>query len=327
MLSTIQARAERAIQERVFPGCVIGLVKKAGERQIGAFGNFTYEPDARSVEEDSLYDLASITKSIPVASLALTFIAEGRLQLTDRVVKYLPELHNDYSATIEDLLRYRVQGPRLSRLVYPTFEQIRTHILEHGFNGPPGERLYTNVPAYILGLVLERVGESSLSALADRYFFEPLGMNATTFFPTVSDCVPTEVVGGLEIRGVVHDESARVFARARRTVGHAGLFSTAPDILNFLEALQSGKFPAVALGAQKGWGWQLNQPWFMGTLSGEHTFGKTGFTGTSVLCDMERGTALVILSNRTYPVRPSDAASIHSAINAFRADIADIILR
>lgn len=326
MPEKIQARAKRAIEDRVFPGCVIGVVKKTGERQVMPFGTMIYHSD-ENVAEDTIYDLASVTKSIPVASLALTFVAEGRLQLTDTVVKYLPELHNDYGATIEDLLRYRVQGPRLSRLIYPTFEQIRTHILEHGFNGPPGERLYTNVPAYILGLVLERVGESTLPALAHRYFFEPLNMHDTTFFPhDVARIAPTEVVEGKEIRGIVHDESARAFSRTRRAVGHAGLFSTAPDILNFFEALLIGKFPAIVEGAQRGMGWQLNQPWFMGAKSGEHTFGKTGFTGTSVLCDMGRGTAFVILSNRTYPVRPADAASTHSAINVFRSEIADILL-
>ena len=328
MPSTIQARAERAIQEKVFPGCVIGLVRKSGERDVAAFGNFTYESGSASVAEDTIYDLASVTKSIPVASLVLTFIAEGKLKLTDTVVQYLPELRNDYGATIEDLLRYRVQGPRLSQLTYPTFEQIHTHILEHGFNGPPGDRLYTNIPAYILGLVLERIGNSSLPALAQQYFFEPLKMNDTTFFPhDIARIPPTEVVEGKEIRGIVHDESARVFSRARRAVGHAGLFSTAPDVLSFFEAALSGKFPAIVEGAQRGMGWQLNQPWFMGSKCGEQTFGKTGFTGTSVLCDVERGIAFVILSNRTYPVRPADAASIHSAINDFRADIADIVPR
>lgn len=336
MPKEIDRRVERALSEKVFPGCVIGTIHANGSREIKAFGHHTYASDSQRVEEDTIYDLASVTKSIPVASLALTFVAEGRLQLTDTVVKYLPELHNDYGATIEDLLRYRVQGPRLSRLIYPTFEQIRTHILEHGFNGPPGERLYTNVPAYILGLVLERVGESTLPALAHRYFFEPLNMHDTTFFPSFAKAsegephsnrvAPTEVVEGKEIRGIVHDESARAFSRTRRAVGHAGLFSTAPDILNFFEALLIGKFPAIVEGAQRGMGWQLNQPWFMGAKSGEHTFGKTGFTGTSVLCDMGRGTAFVILSNRTYPVRPADAASIHSAINVFRSEIADILL-
>jgi CubicO group peptidase (beta-lactamase class C family) len=153
-------------------------------------------------------------------------------------------------------------------------------------------------------------------------------MDDTTFFPhDMSRIPPTEIVGGEEIRGIVHDESAHVFSRAHRAVGHAGLFSTAPDILNFLEALLQGKLPAVLSGAQKGLGWQKAERWFMGAHFGGGAFGKTGFTGTSVAVDTQKGIAFVILSNRTYPTRPPDAASIHSAINTFRADIADIVLR
>lgn len=328
MPKEIESRVEQAIAGKVFPGCVIGVVDADGVRQISPFGTSTYEPDSQEVSHDTVYDMASVTKSIPVASLALTYIAEGKLKLSDAVHHYLPELHNDHSATIEDLLTYRVQGPRLSELQYETFEQIRTHILESGFSAPPGEPVYTNLPAYVLGLVLERVGGGILPALAHKYFFGPLEMNDTTFFPhDVSRVAPTEIVDGVEVRGVVHDESARVFSRARRAVGHAGLFSTAPDILTFLSSLLQGKYPAVCEGAQKGLGWQGAPSYFMGSHCNGGTFGKTGFTGTSVLIDTQKGVGLTILSNCTYPKRAVDAGTRTSAINVFRADIADILLR
>lgn len=326
MPNELETRVHRAIQEKVFPGCVIGVVRD-GEREVLPFGTFTYDAGAASVTPETIYDLASVTKSIPVASLVATFIAEGRIRAADAVRTYLPELQNDFGATVEDLLTYRVRGLRFSELRYRTFEEVRTHILEHGFDGPPGESTYTNLPAYLLGLILERVGGAILPALAHRYFFEPLSMHDTTFFPhDISRIPPTEIVQGGEVRGIVHDESARIFAHARHAVGHAGLFSTAPDILNFLEALLSGKLPAVMEAAQKGWGWQRAESWFMGGRFNPGSFGKTGFTGTSVACDPERRVGLVIFSNRTYPVRPADAASLHSAINRFRSDITDVVL-
>src|SRR3989344_3600011 len=325
MLSeVIHERAEQAIKERIFPGCVVGIIRTDGLREIIPVG--TLDGHA-SVQEDTLYDLASITKSIPLASLALTLAAEnpgrlpGRFNLPGKVVEYLPELQNDHGATIEDLLRYRVTGPRLSQLGFKTFEEIRTYVFEHGFDGPAGDGAYSNLPAFLLGVIVERVTGEILPALANRYFFEPLGMSDTTFFPSdLERIAPTEIVDDEEIRGIVHDESARVFARARRAVGHAGLFSTAPDLLKFLEAILNGKLPAVVEGAQKGLGWEVKRDW-MGSKGSERVFGKTGFTGTSILCDVERGIGLVILSNRTYPHRPRD----NSAINAFRKDIADIV--
>src|SRR3989344_1607067 len=317
----VSKRIEKAIAEKVFPGCVIGTLRK-GEHEVQAFGNVTYESGSPRVEEDTVYDVASVTKSIPMASLASSFINEGKLALDERVRTSLPELNNDHGTTIEDLLRYRVHGVQLSKLRYKTFEEIRTHALEHGFDGPPGESVYTNMPAFILGLILEKVGNASLGALAHRNFFEPLEMNETTFFPSPELCAPTEIDERGEVRGLPHDESAYVFAKTRRAVGHAGLFSTAPDLLHFLEALLAGNYPFIVEGAEEGLGWQVNDANFMGRYTRPKTFGKTGFTGTSVLCDIPRATALVIISNRTYPKRPQTT----DAINAFRRDIADIIL-
>ena len=342
ILAVLKERAGRAIGEKVFPGCVVGLIRQDNTTTPVQVLSTSLIVCAGTLEgkvptnKNTIYDLASITKSIPLATLALALIDEGKLALADEVKTYLPELRNDHGTTIEDLLRYRVTGPQLSSLQFKTFEEIRTHILERGFDGPPGESVYTNLPAFVLGLILERVTGENLPALAHRYFFEPFKMIDTTFSPTVPDTsistgrhklmrpdqriAPTEIVGGVEIKGIVHDESARCFSRAYRAVGHAGLFSTAPDLLKFLEALLNGKLPAVVEGAQKGLGWEVDREW-MGSKRRKKTFGKTGFTGTSILCDVERGVGLVILSNRTYPHRPPD----NSAINLFRKDIADIV--
>ncbi len=290
------------------------------------FGRYTYEEDAPAVHENTQYDLASVTKSIPTASLALLFVGEGKLRPRDAVRTYVPELANDYGATIEDLLAYRVCGPRLSALAYKTPDEFTRFVLEHGFDGPPGAPAYSNLPAFLLGLVVERIAGKPLDTLARDIFFDPCGMTATEWFPADGARIPpTEVTDGMEIRGIVHDESARVFARARRAVGHAGLFSTAPDLLAFLEALLAGALPHVLEGARRGWGWQRAEPRFMGAHMSDAAFGKTGFTGTSVTADPEKGGALVILSNRTYPTRPKDTVETISAINAFRADIADMV--
>lgn len=318
-MDKIAARTKQAIAEKVFPGCVIGVLQN-GEVLIRSYGTMIYH-SADPVTENTVYDLASITKSIPVAALAAILISDGVFQLTDLVRTFVTDIEYDYDATIEDLLRYRVQGTQLSTLAYGTFEEIRAHAIERGFDGPPGAFQYTNLPAFILGVIIERVTGISLPALAHRYFFEPLGMGGTTFFPAASDCAPTEIVEGVEIRGIVHDESARVFARARRAAGHAGLFSSAGDLLKFAARLIEHPESPVTRAAQDGLGWQVADSNFMGTHSGAKAFGKTGFTGTSVIIDVEKKRALVILSNRTYPKRPAD----DSAINAFRRDIADMV--
>lgn len=330
MPKDIEARVQKAIEGRAFPGCVVGIIRANGLREVWPFRNLTYDTGAPAVREDTVYDLASITKSIPTASIALMLMAEGKLALTDKVSVYIPELKNHHDATIKDLLTYTVQGVKMSELKDKSTDEIRQYIFEHGFDGPRGTSQYTNLPAFLLGLIIERVAGDTLDRLARKHFFGPLGMRYTSFFPDErlreSFIAPTEIVGGEEIRGIVHDESARVFARARKTVGHAGLFSTAPDILNFFEALLRGNegfTKSIITGAERGLGWQLNEPRWMGKYAGPHTFGKTGFTGTSIVADCKRGVAFVVLSNRTYPRRPTDGKEI----DAFRRDIADIVLK
>ncbi len=89
---------------------------------------------------------------------------------------------------------------------------------------------------------------------------------------------------------------------------------------NIIEQIQTNQIPE--LGDYTGLGWELNQPRYMGKHCTERTFGKTGFTATLCVCDIEKEIAYVILSNRIYPKRSEDS----SAINSFRADIGDIIL-
>lgn len=324
MPNAVSERTERAIAEKVFPGCVVGVVYTGGERDIQAFGCLTYE-DLSVVEKNTIYDTASITKSIPTASLILHYIESGALSLSDDVSRFIGEVKKS-GITIEDLLAYRIQSPRLSALK----DSHPDEILARVFSGElkrSAESSYANFPALLLGIIAERVGGGSLAQLAEDIFFKELDMVDTTFFPSDTGVAPTEIESWRgEVRGIVHDESAYAFMKHGRAVGHAGLFSTVPDLLNFLEALLVGRYPYIVRGGEAGLGWQRAQAWFMGDHISHKTFGKTGFTGGSIVIDAERGIALAILSNRTYPKRPPDASSIHSAVNMFRRDIANIIL-
>jgi beta-N-acetylhexosaminidase len=325
MREAIDELAQRAISSKVFPGCVIVIVRK-GERIVLPYGTLAYNDE--SVREDTIYDCASITKSIPTASLVLTLVAEGTITLKDLARTWIPELRNDHAATIEDLLRYRVYGSPMSHIAHLSPRDIERYIFETGFVDVPGEERYSNLPAYLLGIIIERAAGKNIDALARDLFFKPLNM-CNTFFPVqgfrydpMMSVAPTETIETGDVHGIVHDESARAFAHCGSAVGHAGVFSNAIDLSHFAEALLSGSLPHIVRGAQMGLGWELNRGTFMGSHFGPRTFGKTGFTGTSFVCDTDRGVALIILSNRTYPTRPEDS----HAINSFRAAIAEQIL-
>ncbi|MBI4084497.1 MAG: serine hydrolase [Candidatus Levybacteria bacterium] len=336
MEERIKKIALHAIDEKIFPGCVVGVIKQ-GKRIVLPFGTYTYDHDARLMHTDSIFDIASITKSIPTASLTLFLIDRGELRLDDKLVTYVPEFQNRdrEQVLIRHLLTHTLDFDlTLSSLKDQDPDKILHRIFTAWFKSKPGTTYaYVNATSILLGFVIERVSKKPLDVLAAEEFFTPLGMKRTTFHPGLfpkEEIVPTEIDSwrGRLIQGEVHDESTYALSK-KYVVGSAGLFSTAPDQLTFLEMLlQSGTykgrtyFSARSIGRFAGLGWELYQPRFMGKYATKNTFGKTGFTGCLVLCDPEKQIGIVILSNFTYPKRKPDK-NIRDRV--FR-EIADSIL-
>ena len=119
----------------------------------------------------------------------------------------------------------------------------------------------------------------------------------------------------------------------------AGLFSNAGDLLKYCQMLLGqGAADGVRiylpdtvklmhtdqlhqLTERAGLGWELLPRRLRGDAAGEQTFGKTGFTGCVMMIDPEKQTALVHLSNATYPTRQSN----RDGINAFRRELANLV--
>jgi CubicO group peptidase (beta-lactamase class C family) len=125
---------------------------------------------------------------------------------------------------------------------------------------------------------------------------------------------------GVAVRGTVHDENAWVLGGVS---GHAGLFSTAPNLAILLQMeLNGGTYGGrryvnedvlrrfttrQSEKSTRGIGWDMKPPsrsW-AGTLLSPKTFLHTGFTGTSVAADPTRNLLVVFLTNRVYPTRAS----------------------
>ncbi len=347
MHGQIREVLQNAVRERVFPGSVVGWWRD-GHHETVAVGTLTYEPEARAVSEDTVYDLASVTKAIPTSSLMHLLLERGQISLDDQVTRWIPELamHGRDRILVRHLLTYTMalNAPHgMSRLALENRGDLWKQITSLGLVAPPGERyMYTNGPAMLMGAIAERVLGDSLDNLASKYFFEPLAMSNTWFSPVPRGYVvaPSEREPGGDVAGVVHDESSRVLMESGKISGAAGLFSTAPDLLKFLGMLAFGGSGPHGLRIfqpetvrsmyeeqykldheEVGLGWELNRRITTGEIASAQTFSKTGFTGTLVAVDPVKAAALVHLSNYTYPVRPRSRA----AINAVRRAVCDIV--
>ncbi|MBO4435332.1 MAG: beta-lactamase family protein [Fibrobacter sp.] len=347
--SNIERLLEQAESAGVFHKAVAGFILPDGSTRLVAF----------NTPENTVFDIASLTKVCPTSTLALCYILEGKLHLDDRVIDYIPELQTNYREDIRIFhllthsLDYRVPMKTL-RTLPP--EGILNALFTYQFAKAPGADFnYGNPASVLLGIILQRLTGKDLQQQGRERFFEPLGMTRSGWDPLTRDwnaipreeIAPTEICEfrGREICGEIHDESAWVL-RKLFPVGSAGMFSCVPDLLKFVKMvledrpagilkmvsenaftredaaqfLPAGDSPAgAANGACTALGWELAQSKFMGSRVSPHAFGKTGFTGASIVADPVAGAAVVLLSDFTYPHREASADRIH----AFRASLAD----
>jgi CubicO group peptidase (beta-lactamase class C family) len=311
----------------LFSSCCIGI-SSDGKREFLTF----------NCEQNSIFDCASITKSMPTGYLALKAIESEVLSLETSVVSLLPDFakEHDDEAKIFHLLTHSLdyRFPVSSLKDLPP-QEIWQRICSHKFEIPPGQLFcYGNANSILLGKTLEAVYKMPLDKLAKEKVFEPLKMQSTGWHPhewaPASRIIPTEICPwrGRELRGETHDESAWKLEQEFGAVGSAGIFSTAPDILTFLEHILEDNFLLEKLTTNAfdssskctALGFELNNPKFMGNCA-LPVFGKTGFTGTSFICKPQSKLCLVILSNYTYPKRKPNA----DKINEFRANMAELL--
>ncbi len=199
-MQEIEVAAGEAIAAKVFPGCVIGVIEN-GSRRAMPFGCHTYAEDSQLVTENSLYDCASITKSVPTATLALQLLDEGTFALDDKLITYIPEYRTKYrdQVTIRHLLTYTLGTTTpLSSLKDKAPEEIFEAVCTEETHPPNTIFSYSNTPAFLLGIVIERILGTTLEKAAQERIFTPLRMTSATFTP--QGAVPTEE-GVVDIRG------------------------------------------------------------------------------------------------------------------------------
>jgi CubicO group peptidase (beta-lactamase class C family) len=338
---------EDAIDRRVFPGCAVGVYDGCGAPYYVTAGRYTYGRDAPAVRQDTIYDVASITKAIPTTMLAYVCMEQGLFTTRDRLVRFLPAFRGSFREQISiwHLLTYTLDaGFSLSSLKDLPPGEIMHRILTAPAGTPPGARFcYCNATSILLARVIEEVLGERLDVCAHGYLFAPLGMRRSWFEVPPryhAYVVPTEddPWRGRVVKAQVHDESAYAL-RPDYIAGSAGLFSTVEDLCRVLvllvdEGVYGGRRllakESVAamhhnrlgdIGVQQGLGWELHQPRFMGENASARAFGKTGFTGCVCVIDPLIRKAFVMLSNYTYPHRKTD----REAINAVRRRIADVV--
>jgi beta-N-acetylhexosaminidase len=326
---------ERAIANKAFPGATVAVGYR-GKVSLHAFGNLSYAANAAAVDTHTMYDIASLTKVVATTTLVAK-LAEGDfpvpLDLDARVERYLPEWAAGpqpewrRQVTVRHLLTHTSGLPafkeywRASKNTQDTLTKIFAEPLEYE---PGTKEIYSDLGIILMAEIIERLTGRTLDDLARTYIFTPLAMKDTMFRPPKKlwpGIAPTEIDNNLRhrlVQGEVHDENAFAIGGVS---GHAGLFSTVPDLAAFCQTLLNGGVYAQHRLLRRSTIAQFTTPqqlssgtrtlgWAVPTEGGSsghyfsaHSFGHTGFTGTSIWIDPDRQLFVVLLTNRVHPTR------------------------
>lgn len=344
----LAAEARRLIASgvagNVFPGATAAISHRdaSGKLELVAASGGAVMPGGKPVEDDTPFDLASLTKPV-FAAAALRLVARGTLTLEARPEQFVADARGTHGggASLESLLTHRSGlaawgGLYLDVPHDPGTTAARRWIFGEACrrtdDGPPGRSVYSDLGYIVAGEAVSRASGRDLDELLATEVLAPLSMNDHQL--CYAAALPAERLGELQrkaaaterddwrgrlLRGEVHDENCYALGGVS---GHAGMFGTARGVATFarayLDASQGrGSFlPKVLIeralaprpgGTHRlGWDVKSGPESAAGKRASMKTFGHLGFTGTSVWCDPERDLVVVLLTNRVCPSRANE---------------------
>jgi CubicO group peptidase (beta-lactamase class C family) len=355
---TLAAILQAGVRDSAFPGAVALVGTKNGVAVLSSAGSLDWN-EVTPPGPATLWDLASLTKVVGLTSAMMLLVESRQVDLDAPVSRYIPEFQGKWkdAVTVRRLLTHS-SGLPAWRPLYKEAESPAAALalaIATPLDTMPGVRMvYSDLGVIIAGDIVTRVTGQPLDAFLKARVFGPLTMWDTQYNPDRSlrgRIAPTEVDPWRQrhLRGEVHDENAFALGGVS---GHAGLFSTGNDLVQLVRMyLEDGdilmlrsnlprpdevvrsrfvspatirQFTTVQDSAlsHRALGWETpNGTNSAGHLMSRRAFGHTGFTGTSIWIDPERGIFVVLLSNRVNPTRE------HRAITGVRVAVADAVMR
>ncbi|WP_417700197.1 penicillin binding protein PBP4B [Pseudoalteromonas lipolytica] len=348
-----------------FPGAVLGVIKEGeliklshygAAKKYHADGTLLASPEA--MKNDTLFDIASNSKMFATNFALMKLASEGKLDVEKPLFYYLPEFRGSgrEQRLVKDLLTHSAGYPAVvdfhrkdNKFGERFFSQnsLRTkNLLLTGVPFVAGrnvKHLYSDIDYMLLGVLIERISGMPLDSYVESQLYQPLGLTHTVYNPLqkgflASQIAATEINGNTRggriefdnirtdvLQGEVHDEKA--FYALGGVAGHAGLFSTAGDIMVLMQVLLNGGgydnkqlfTPQVlaqftqpqASDETYGLGWRRAghqaRTWHFGPYASPRAYGHTGWTGTVTVIDPEYDLAIVLLTNaRHTPIEGND---------------------
>lgn len=350
MNATVLAQIDRlaldAVKQGATPGCQILVARKGKVVYNKCFGtlapagvNADLEPYATiKVNHQTRYDLASISKAAATVPAVMLAMKEYKLNLKDKVTKWLPELKGTAyrNVTLQDLL-YHESGLRDGYLFYKYYEQPSLQLRDEEMikviaglkpKKKQGQYLYSCLNFVLLRYIVERLSEQRIDQYLQQrlgtFYGDQLCFNPLEHDVPLNQIAPTEVDEAIRhqlVHGTVHDE---IGAWAMGIEGNSGLFGSATSLARLLimlsnDGAEGGKqyidkeichqfITQRSTRSRRGLGFDRQTAHGdknpnMAEVCSPQTWGHTGFTGTCFWVDPKYDLVYIFLSNRICPSR------------------------
>jgi CubicO group peptidase (beta-lactamase class C family) len=311
---TINTLLKHAVDEGLISGGVAVIGNSAGIVSVTSRGRLYSSRKAPELDEQTIFDLASLTKVVATTPAVMKLVETGRVSLSDCLVRWFPEFRGSPEAKVRivDLLTHTsgLRDVRLHRDL-PVYSMIRKAAAER--NIKPHRFQYADINFIILGELVRRATGQRLDTFCRQQLFVPLEMKETMFRPPKdvdARIAPTQ--GNRS--GVVQDYNSRHLGSV---TGHAGVFSSARDLSRYARLMLGrgtldGKrifdertvaqmtSPHLCRGVKRGLGWDINSPYSApkGKCFSDRSFGHTGYSGSSIWIDPQSDLFVILLTNR-----------------------------
>ncbi|MCC6157441.1 MAG: beta-lactamase family protein [Deltaproteobacteria bacterium] len=357
MLKKATRTLNEAVRDRAFPGGQLGILTDDESRVIVA-GNLSYTPTSFTVTEDTIYDLASVTKIVATTAVAMIFAQQERFGLDDALGEYFADIPDArvaratwrqllshsaglpaWRAFFEEIPEESVGSPSAKRRIFELLRDTAS-VYEPGTSA-----IYSDLDMMWIGFLLEKIGGAPLDDLCERFVFEPLGMALCAYRPLdkLPNAFPSPTRRCAWRRRVMVGEAddQNTFA-AGGVLAQAGVFANAESLLRFarellraltgdgeifdeetVRAFLSLAFPGGEFSFRLGFDGKSAAGSLLPETFGPNTFGHWGFTGTGLWIDPDRRVAVALLANRVHPDVENDRIQFWRP-RIFKAALAEI---
>jgi beta-glucosidase-like glycosyl hydrolase/CubicO group peptidase (beta-lactamase class C family) len=268
------------INKKAFPGCQVLIAKEGKVIYNRSYGFLTYENKV-PVQNDVIYDLASVTKVTAPLAAVMKLYDEKKINLDSTYSTYFAEFKNSNKAglTVRDVLTHqaRLQAfipfylepgtkstirkgafknqpseqfqVRISKDLYAKndFEKtVIADIVKSPLN-PKKEYVYSDLGMGLFRFVTERLTGKTFPEYLNQEFYKPLGAISTGFKPY--ERFPIRQIAPTEDDHIFRKELLQGFVHDEMAAvlgsvsGNAGLFSSANDLAKVMQMyLQLGYY-------------------------------------------------------------------------------------